>query len=416
MFLNLRSVIYDVEDLQQAKAWYTKVLDADPTIDAPTMVSFSIGSDRLLLNPVSKPVIAKDTGAVAYWAVSDVKAEYKRLIELGAQEDKGIRDIGHGVLLATLKDPFGNTIGIGGTGGTMDNRAIEEKPSETALWTTLMRAFAAGEENEEIRGADTLAEIFLTSETRGALKHIDNRQAFKDKHFVIGVCEYVMARTRLFDHLYRQALQKDGVEQIVLLGAGYDSRPYRFQELSRNIPVFELDILPTQKRKKNCLVEAGINIPPSITYVPINFNTQSIKDALYTADFDPTKQTLFVWEGVTYYLAPDAVDTTLEFIQSNSPAGSQVVFDYIALWPGIFDAYGVKELMQFNASKQSGESGAGFTIEEGKIESFLSARGFKTASHYDTMALENNFLRLKDGNLFGRVTGSFRIVQALTTG
>lgn len=121
-----------------------------------------------------------------------------------------------------------------------------------------------------------------------------------------------------------------------------------------------------------------------------------------------------MWEGVTYYLAPEAVEATLEFIKLNSPSGSIVAFDYIALWPGIFDAYGVKELIDFNATKQSGESGNNFALEEGAVASFLSERGFKASHHLNSEEIEKKYLTLQDGTLFGHVTGSFRIVQAVT--
>jgi methyltransferase (TIGR00027 family) len=410
MFLNLSSVIYDVSDLQEAKKWYSKVLGTEPDVEEPSSVVFFIGNARLGLNHVeqAKPGI----GFGAYWAVSDIHVEYQRLIELGATEFDGIRAIGRGVSLATLKDPFGNLIGIGSL-GTPDNQTIEEKPSETALWTTLMRAFSTSEEHEEIRGRDQLAEIFLPKDMFDSLQNVENRQTIKEKYFVIGVCEYVMARTRMFDRFFKEALEGD-VEQVVFLGAGYDSRPYRFREQLGSMQIFELDAPPTQRHKRQCLKRAGIEIPDQLIYAPINFNTESIKDVLDAAGFDKTKKTLFMWEGVTYYLSAEAVNATLAFIRSNSPAGSIVAFDYVAVWAGVFDAYGVKELMDFNASKQSGETGGFFLIPQGTVESFLAERGFAITVHQNSEDFEKNFLTLKDGSLFGRVTGHFRIVQAIT--
>ncbi|MBI9087369.1 MAG: SAM-dependent methyltransferase [Desulfobacterales bacterium] len=413
MFLNLRAVIYDVDDMQKAKDWYGKVLNLEPETDETPFTGFSIGSDRLVLNLTDNSQQEKCPGAIAYWAVSDVRGEYQRLVDHGAVEQGGIRDIGGGLLLATVKDPFGNIIGIAGMGGAVDNKAIEEKPSKTALWTTHMRAFSTREANEEIRGKDHLAELFLEDEDRNALQDIESRQQQKDKYFVVGVYEYVMARTRAFDHFFKQAIEK-GVEQVVFLGAGYDSRPYRFRELLDTIDVYELDVAPTQQHKSRCLEKAEIEIPARLTYVPINFNSESIQDALNAAGYDKEKKTLFMWEGVTYYLAPEAVGATFEFIKQNSPSGSIVAFDYIALWPGIFDAYGVKELMNFNAKNQSGESGNKFALEEGAVESFLSEKGFKMSSHLNSGEIENGYLSLKDGTIFGHVTGGFRIVQALT--
>ncbi len=413
MFLDLRSVIYNVDNLQKAKEWYGKVLEADPAIDLPSFVSFNIGKDRLGLNLVDHPSQGNDSENIAYWAVSDINGEYKRLIELGAREQGGIQNMGGGLYLTTVKDPFGNTFGIGGIIGSPDNKAIEEKPSKTALWTTHMRAFSAKEENLKIRGLDNLAKIFLTNEQLQDLQNVNTRQHQKEKYFVIGVYEYVIARTMIFDLIFKQALEQ-GFEQIVFLGAGYDTRPYRFRELMGSVKIFELDIPLTQEHKKQCLVRADIDIPEQITFVPINFNTESIKDAILSTGFDKNKKTFFIWEGVTFYLGAEAVDDTLEFVRSNTRAGSAIAFDYIALWPGVLDAYGVKELIEFNSKNQSGESGNSFALGEGSIESFLSDRGFEISDHLNSKEIEKNYLTLEDGTLFGHVTGSFRIVKALT--
>ncbi len=413
MFLNLGTVVYEVSDLRKAKEWYCKVLEMEPTEDEPSSVVFHIGGDRLGLQQTEQPEPGQGSGA--YWAVSNIHAEYKRLLELGAMECDGIRDTGRGICLATVKDPFGNLFGIGGTGGTPDNKAIEDKPSQTALWTTHMRAFSTREEKTEMRGRDHLAEIFLPEDLADSLQDVENRQSLKEKYFVIGVYEYVMARTRMFDRFFTEALAHD-FEQVVFMGAGYDSRPYRFQDRIGSRRIFELDVFPTQERKKQCLQRAGIEIPDQLTFVPINFNTDSIQDVLFPAGYDKTKKTLFMWEGVTYYLAAEAVDATLAFIRSNAPVGSAVAFDYIALWAGVFDAYGVKELMVFNAAKQSGEAGGGFLLEEGVVESFLEERGFVMSDHMDSGDLERNCLTMNDGQFFGHVTGHFRIVQAITKG
>lgn len=413
MFLGLRSVIYNVDNLQKAKDWYGKVLGADPSTDQPSSVSFNIGNDRLGLKLVDHSPGDNDPGNVAYWAVSDIKAEYKRLIELGATDQGGIRNVEGDLYVATLKDPFGNTLGIGGLAGTPDNSAIEETPSKTALWTTHMRAFSTGEENKNIRGRDHLAEIFLSEKQRLGLWDTKTRQHQKERYFVIGVYEYVMARTIIFDLFFQQALEQ-GFEQMVFLGAGYDTRPYRFAALLDSVAIFELDISLTQEHKRRCLKNADIDIPGQIIFAPINFNTESIKDTLLSAGFDPGKKTFFIWEGVTFYLGAEAVDATLEFVRCNTLVGSAIAFDYIALWPGIFDAYGVKELIEFNSKNQSGESGNSFALEEGAIESFLSERGFEISDHLNSKEIEENYLTFDEGILFGHVTGSFRIVRAVT--
>jgi methyltransferase (TIGR00027 family) len=412
MLLDLRSAIYDVNDLEKAKEWYSKVLNADPEIDQPSFVSFKIGENWLGLSLTDESPRGNDSSAVAYWTVPNVNEEHERLLELGALVQSGIQNIGLGFYLAKVKDPFGNILGICTRKMTADNKAIEDKPSKTALWTTLMRAFSFREEKEGIRGQDELAEIFLPADQINALQNMDARQKIKENYFVIGVYEYVIARTKVFDRFFREVLQEN-FEQIVFLGAGYDSRSYRFKEILGSTKIFELDIPPTQKHKKQCLAKAGVDIPGQVSFVPINFNTESIEDALLSTDFDKNKKTFFVWEGVTFYLNAEAVDTTLKFVKSNSEPGSVIAFDYTALWPGVMDAYGVKELIEFNSRNQSGEA-ASFSLNEDLIKTFLLERGFEISAYLNSEEIETSCLTLKDGTLFGHVTGSFRIVKALT--
>lgn len=413
MLLSLRMAMYFVNDLEKAKEWYSRVLNSDPSSEDPGSVSFFVGGDRLLLLKIEGNNQQTQSGGTGFWAVSNVEEDYQRLLDLGAEALSEIRDMGNGILTATLRDPFGNFIGIGGTGGKIDNQAIEDKPSQTALWTTMMRAFAAYEPLEEMRGADQLAEIFLPQDLRNEIKKEDSRQEFHNQHFIIGICEYVLARTRFFDAAYSEALE-NGIEQIVLLGAGYDTRPYRLKDTTGDVRIFELDIAPTQNHKKRCLADANVEIPHNLSHVPINFNKQTMDEVLAIAGFQTNKRTLFIWEGVTYYLQTEAVTSTLAFINTSSAKGSIIVFDYIAMWPGIFEAYGVKELIQLNSTRQSGETASGFSLEEGAIESFLQENGFRLSQHYNAEEMEQNFLTKKDGSLYGKVTGSLRLVKATT--
>ncbi|MCP4671388.1 MAG: SAM-dependent methyltransferase [Desulfobacula sp.] len=412
MLLDLRSAIYDVDDLQKAKEWYTKILNTEPYLDQSSFVSFQIGEDWLGLNLVDGSSHKDDSRAVAYWTVPNVNEEHERLLGLGALAMSGIQNMGQGFYLAKVKDPFGNIIGICTKSITPDNKGIEEKPSKTALWTTLMRAFSTKENNEKIQGQDNIASVFLPEDQVNGLQDVNARRSIKEKYFVPGVYEYVVARTKIFDHFFNEALDEK-VEQIVFLGAGYDSRSCRFRDRLGTVKVFELDIPLTQNHKKRCLSNAGIEIPAQVSFVPINFNTESIANVLSSTDFDNNKKTFFVWEGVTFYLSAKAVDATLEFVSSNSSAGSIIVFDYTALWPGIMEAYGVKELIDFNSKNQSGESGVSFSLNEDLINTFLMDRGFKISEYMNSDQIEKSCLTLEDKTLFGHVTGSFRIVKAL---
>ena len=111
MFQGLRTVIYHVADLQQAKAWFTKAVGFPPYFDEPFYVGFSVGGFELGLDP-DMTGVNSGTNEVAYWGTADATKELQRLIELGAVEFKPVTDVGHGIRVAVVKDPFGNLIGI----------------------------------------------------------------------------------------------------------------------------------------------------------------------------------------------------------------------------------------------------------------------------------------------------------------
>ena len=109
MLIGLRTIIYPAPDLARAKQWYSEVLGALPYFDEVFYVGFSVGGFELGLIPDATPGIA---GAQAYWGVQNIDAEFKRLITLGAIELDAVTDVGGGIKVATVQDPFGNRLGI----------------------------------------------------------------------------------------------------------------------------------------------------------------------------------------------------------------------------------------------------------------------------------------------------------------
>jgi catechol 2,3-dioxygenase-like lactoylglutathione lyase family enzyme len=109
MFQGLRTVTYGVKDIEKAKAWYSTVLGIQPYFDQPFYVGFNVGGFELGLNPDVRPGTA---GPVAYWGVARADAAWKRLLELGAQEHEPVQDVGEGIRIGSVIDPFGNTLGI----------------------------------------------------------------------------------------------------------------------------------------------------------------------------------------------------------------------------------------------------------------------------------------------------------------
>ena len=111
-FLGLRTCIYKVDELTKAKAWYSKVFNVDPYFDEAYYVGFNIGGFELGLMPSEDSKEQKSSNVLTYWGVQDMNASYDRLTELGAEAFEEIMDVGDGVLVATVKDPWGNVLGL----------------------------------------------------------------------------------------------------------------------------------------------------------------------------------------------------------------------------------------------------------------------------------------------------------------
>jgi predicted enzyme related to lactoylglutathione lyase len=111
-FQGLRTVIYHAPDLAKTKAWYTKALGIEPYFDQPFYVGFNVAGYELGLDPDASSTPGGKGGVIAYWGVSDAEAGFRRLIELGATERSAVLEVGEGIRVATVFDPFGNIFGI----------------------------------------------------------------------------------------------------------------------------------------------------------------------------------------------------------------------------------------------------------------------------------------------------------------
>ena len=296
----------------------------------------------------------------------------------------------------------------------MADKDVDQVPSQMALFAALRRALANKEYKNQKFGPDDLADIFLPAYFRFFLrfKKIQENTKAKLEGALPGVGAYMIARTRYFDDLFSSAL-KEKVPQIVLLGAGYDSRAYRFAGLNQGTRIFELDNAPTQERKRACLKKAQVAIPPQVHFVPIDFNREALGDVLEKAGCQDREKTLFIWEGVTYYLDQASVEVMLAFVSQVAHPGSVIAFDYtVTLNEQNMDAYyGAAAFAQSMAEHHAGEA-LMFSVDVGAIESLLKQNGLKMIEHLDNEQIEQRYLRTDSGNLIGRMTGHFRFVQA----
>lgn len=203
-----------------------------------------------------------------------------------------------------------------------------------------------------------------------------------------GLGNSIRARVRYFDDFVRNYLE-EGLEQLVILGAGYDTRAYRIDGLKGKVRVFEVDHPDTQNVKIEKIKKVFGSLPGHVIYVPVDFETDNFGERLIAQGYDSSQKTLFLMEGLIMYIPPEAVDKTLSFIVKNSGKGSAILFDYYpeSLVDGSCELEAGKNI--HNYLVQIGEP-LKFGITEGMVESFLIERGFSgvvnvTAEEYKKM-------------------------------
>tara|TARA_B100000963_G_scaffold133325_1_gene116070 strand:+ start:1318 stop:2220 length:903 start_codon:yes stop_codon:yes gene_type:complete len=138
-----------------------------------------------------------------------------------------------------------------------------------------------------------------------------------------GFHEHLISRTRFVDELVEKC-SRDGIEQYVILGAGYDSRAHRL-DLSPSIKIFEVDQKDVQDRK---LSKLPIEVPnfENVTYVSVDFSNQSLAEQLLNAGFDQSKSTVFTLEGVSQYVSKDALISTIKEVKILSKDSESIFF------------------------------------------------------------------------------------------
>lgn len=194
----------------------------------------------------------------------------------------------------------------------------EGSPSRTAWAAAAHRAAHQVLEQGRIF-ADPLALRIMGDAANAAVRDAEENPSRRRMRIFIAI------RTRFAEDALTAAVDQ-GVRQLVVLGAGLDTFAYR-NPFGDRLRIFEVDHPATQAWKRERLEEAGISIPKSLTFAPVDFEHQTLADGLSAASFDSTLPTFFTWLGVVPYLTEEAVWSTIGFI-ANLPSGAHVVFDY----------------------------------------------------------------------------------------
>ena len=203
-----------------------------------------------------------------------------------------------------------------------------------------------------------------------------------------GVLGFLAVRCRYIDD-YLEACLRAGIEQLVILGAGLDSRAYRIAGLKERIKLFEVDHPATQAVKCAKLTKLFGDLPAHVTYVPIDFDAETL-EKLFDFGYSPQSKTLFIWEGVVHYLTAEAVDQTLEFVQQHSGSGSSIIFDYVYT-SALTAVHKRAEIVRMQRARRYTGEGLVFGIKEGQVGAFLRARGYTRIQNVTSKDLERTY-------------------------
>ena len=209
-------------------------------------------------------------------------------------------------------------------------------PSKTSILTTSLRAIGAKNPDPDFRNPDSLAIKFLGSAERAILNDFPMDALDLDYQAAIqrlsaqdrGSVTTMFIRTKHLDAALDLAL-RDGTRQVINLGAGFDSRGYRFLNRLQGVRFLEVDYGPTQEHKKGRVRDVFGALPTEVRYVPMDFTKDDLLTQLRQAGYSEQERSLYIWEGVTMYLPEAAIKDTLRFIRERSAPNSNVVFDYM---------------------------------------------------------------------------------------
>jgi len=208
-------------------------------------------------------------------------------------------------------------------------------PSRTSILTAAARAFGSREPDVSVRNPDWLADrligpaelALITDHPIGNAPDRDFQEAMRDPD-VFGFVWLMLVRTRFIDELMVRAV-RGGATQLVILGAGFDTRVHRFAELLQDTTVIEIDYGATQEYKK-CRVAAALgDATANVVYAPIDFTRESLGEVLRRAGFQSGRKSCYICEGVSMYVPEAGMKETLRAIAAESAPGSTLLLEYL---------------------------------------------------------------------------------------
>jgi len=281
--------------------------------------------------------------------------------------------------------------------------------SRTAEATCGYRAIASQHPDPKLRNPDDLAAKLCRWQSPLSRDYASARHMI-DQGETYAAFFYVNARTHYIDTALKKAAA-EGVTQVVVLGAGFDSRAYRLRASYPRLQFYEVDLPATIEAKKVRVAEALGGLPDYVRYAPIDFNTQKLEDVLLPLGYDPKQRTFFLLEGVVMYVAEAGNVATFEFIRKNSAPGSVVVYDYVLKRVIQGDTKGLyaAAYLAFAVERQGEPYIFGWTPAE--AAAWAKKLGFTVVEDVDDKELGRRHLTGSNGKLDGRLIDWHRLME-----
>lgn len=258
----------------------------------------------------------------------------------------------------------------------------DRKQISTARGVALVRALETTRPEGERVASDPYAHRFVNPLTVLFMRAV-GALGINRLTGIEGLMNFAMARERHIEEVMVREL-RDGTEQIVVLGAGFDTRSYRMSEAA-DVPVFEVDHPVTQAAKREALRGVVDPLPANVRFVGVDFDRDDLGARLHAAGYSEDKRTLFVWQGVIVYLTREGADNTLAFIAKHSAPGSAVVFDSMDS-NALSGATGLRVFTSAMGEKVT------FGIGLDEIVPWLESRGFRGVEIFDDAAMQRTYL------------------------
>ena len=214
---------------------------------------------------------------------------------------------------------------------------------------------------------------------------------------------YVLLRCRFFDEFLRESVAS-GIAQVVILGAGWDSRAYRGELMEQHIPTFEVDHPTTQAGKIRSVKNIFPAVPDHVTFVPIDFSGGSL-DSLLDRGYDPRRRTLFLLEGVVHYLEAEDVEALLAWIGSHAAPRSRIIMDYQQL-SDLRNPHGSRRGL-VSAISRSADERLRFVADQRRMKALLERNGFSRFTETDSTVLAEKSLADSSENPRRRIRSVF---------